>query len=336
MSLFGRRRTRRGQDTGDFEALSDDELERRYRTLDNSIAGDDPDGRGVLLDQIAAEVLRRHPEAKAFWYDRGLYAKWRQDWLESARFNRAALDLLPLDERAGEAAAWNLGIAATAERDWSTARFAWAQFGIALPEGESPDSPIVTSFGLAPVRLNAEPRFVGQELPVLDGQTWGTEVVWGQRLCPTRIWITNVPTPESGHRFGDVVLHDGDTLGSRLLGEREVGVFNEITIWERSPSSTLTATAMAPDQDAIRDLMDLFQEVGAAAEDWTQSMQILCRACSEGRPDASHTHRAEDAGWQAERSLGLAGDPEQVKDRLDDWVGRGAQRSYGDLELALE
>jgi hypothetical protein len=336
MPFLGRRAAEPARDPAALQELTDRELMRRYRALDNGIEGADAEGRRVLLDRIAAEVLRRRPEAKGFWYDRGLYAKWRQDWPASVRFNQAALDLLPPGERAGEAAAWNLGIAATAERDWSTARFAWAEFGIALPEGESAESPIATSFGLAPLRLNAEPRFVGQELPMIDGRSWATEVVWGERLCPARIWITNVPTPESGHRFGDVVLHDGDTLGSRLLGDREVGVFNEITVWERSPSSTLTATAMAPDQDAVRDLTALFQADGAAAEDWTQSMQILCRACSEGRPNAGHDHQADAAGWQVERSLGLAGDPEQVKDRLDDWVGRGAQRSYGDLELALE
>jgi hypothetical protein len=320
----------------DLTALSEAALLKRYRALDNSIAGDDPDGRADLLDRIAAEMLRRQPESKPFWYDRGLYAKWRQDWPESLRTNRVALELLPPGERGGEAAAWNLGIAATAERDWATARLAWSQFGITLPEGKRADSPITASFGLAPLRLNAEPRFVGQKLPVLDGRTWATEVVWGERLCPSRIWITNVPTPQSGHRFGDVVLHDGDTLGSRQLGDREFGVFNEITVWERSPSSTLTAKAMAPNQQAIRDLVDLFREVGAAAEDWTQNMEILCRACSEGRPSADHTHRADQVVWQPERSLGLAGDPHEVEARLDDWVSRGVQRSYADLELALE
>jgi hypothetical protein len=336
MPLFGRRESPRAQDKADLETLSDDELVDRYRALDKSIEGDDPDRRGEELDRIAVELLSRHPEAKAFWCDRGMYAKWRQDWSESVRLNRAALDLVPPGERAGEAAAWNLGIAATAQRDWSTARFAWSQFGITLPQGESADSPIAASFGLAPVRLNAEPRFVGQELPVLDGRTWATEVVWGERLCPARIWITNVPTPESGHRFGDVVLHDGDTLGSRMLGDREVGVFNEITVWERSPSSTLTATVQAPDEEAITDLVELFHAVGAVAEDWTQGMQVLCRACSEGSSGASHTHSTDDRKWLNERSVGMAGRPQQVRDRLDDWVARGALRSYTDLEVALE
>jgi DNA-binding CsgD family transcriptional regulator len=44
----------------------------------------------------------------------------------------------------------------------------------------APDtSPIEADFGPSPVRLNAEPRFVGEEPTVIDGRTWDTEVVWG-------------------------------------------------------------------------------------------------------------------------------------------------------------
>jgi hypothetical protein len=339
MALFRRRGPRaeahRPDDQVAIQALSDDALLERYRALDNSIEGPDPDDRARQLDLLASEVLRRHPEASSFWYDRGMYAKWRQDWSESLRLNRVALDLVPAAARAGDPAAWNLGIAATAQRDWRTARFAWAQFGIDLPDGESDDSPVVASFGLAPLRLNAEPRFVGQPVPQVDGRTYLTEVVWGDRVCPARIRIANVPTPESGHRFGDVVLHDGDTLGSRRLGEREVGVFNEISLWERSPNPTMCATVQAPNQAAVTELMDLFDMVGGALEDWTQNVQILCRACSEGSPGVAHTHGEGGTEWVTERRVGMAGQPDQVRVWLDQWADHGAQRSYSDLELAL-
>lgn len=206
----------------------------------------------------------------------GCMPKWRRDWWASVEYNRTALDRLTLEHREGEPAAWNLGIAATALREWPTARLAWSAFGISLPDGPDEQSPIEADFGQAPVRLNAEPRFAGEAPLVLDGRTWDTEVVWGRRLCPTRIRIENVPTPVSGHRFA----------------------------------------------------------AGGAAEDWTQSVQVLCRACSQGSPHSEHHHPADDA-WSPSRALGLGGDPDQVRLLLDQWAGDGHSRSFVDLDIAL-
>ena len=192
----------------------------------------------------------------------------------------------------------------------------------------------------APVRLNAPPRFVGEEPLVVDGRTGGTEVVWGRRLCPARVRVVNVPAPDSGHRFGDVVLHDGDPVGTRRLDGRERGVFNEITLWERSGLSTLTATVEAPDPAAVEELSDVVAAAGGAAEDWTSSFLILCRACSEGSPDsADHEHQHDEdpeAAWEPGRSVGIAADPHTVGPLLERWVAGGPGRRYADLELALE
>src|SRR5260370_20218699 len=58
------------------------------------------------------------------------------------------------------------------------------------------------------------------------------EVVWGQRLDPARMVILNVPLPESGHRFHDIILNDGDSNGTRVDEHgREVPVFDELSIW---------------------------------------------------------------------------------------------------------
>ena len=99
------------------------------------------------------------------------------------RSNQRVLELDPSDE----AAWWNLGIAATALRDWSEAGRAWKGCGIKCEarDGEV-RAPIVT----ACVRL--DPAGLG-------------EVVWGQRLDPARMVILNVPLLESGHRFHDII-----------------------------------------------------------------------------------------------------------------------------------
>jgi hypothetical protein len=297
-------------------------------------ADDDPAARAALLDALAAEVLRRRPKNAEFWTDRGMYAKWRTDWAAAIEYNQQALDVLPAGDPQGEAPAWNLGIAATAVRDWATARRAWAAVGVNLPEVADSADPIEADFGPAPVRLNADPRFAGQEPLTIDGYRGSTEVVWGRRLCPTRIRIVSVPTPESGHRFGDIVLHDGDPVGSRRLGDREVSVFNEILLWQRSSVPTLTATIQAPDPGAVTQLTDLFDEPDAAAEDWTQNLQILCRECSEGSPSHDHRHPAPE--WKSERLIGFSAELERARALLESWTSGGPARSFAELEIALE
>jgi hypothetical protein len=185
------------------------------------------------------------------------------------------------------------------------------------------------------VRLNADPRFAGHEPLLLDGRIWHAEVVWGQRLCPARIQVLNVPTPESGHRYGDIVLHDGDPVGTRRFGDRELGVFNEIELWERSRVPTLTGAVRAPDAAAVEDLTNRCVAAGLAAQDWTGTVQMLCRACSEGSPDHEHHAHDDAGGWSPERTVGISADLDPARAVLDEWAAAGAGRSWTDLDVAL-
>src|SRR5436309_1993158 len=71
------------------------------------------------------ELADLHPETMWIWFDLGLFAKRRRDWPECARLNRKSLEL---ETESEDPAAWNLGIAAAAMRDWATARQAWATY----------------------------------------------------------------------------------------------------------------------------------------------------------------------------------------------------------------
>ncbi|MCE0538052.1 hypothetical protein LWF15_21390 [Kineosporia rhizophila] len=311
--------------------LSDRQLMARYRSVHPEIDADDnPQGRAELLAALAEEATRRRPDDDSFWYDRGMYAKWRADWAHSAEFSRRALELIPDHHRQEQPAAWNLGIAATALRDWPTARAAWETFGLVLPCAALPNEAVTADFGPAPVRLNAEPRFAGQEPLSIDGQVWETEVVWTQRLCPARAQIVNVPTPQSGHRFGDIVLHDGDPVGSRRIDGQEVGVFNEIMLWERSTVPTLTAQVVAPAPDDVEELTDLLP----AAEDWGQTVRMLCTACSEGNAVPGHDHSADEV-WAPEREVGISAEPDEAREVLERWASDAEGRAVRALEVAL-
>ena len=132
-------------------------------------------------------AIKADPEKSESHYNLGLIYKYRNDWGNSRAYNRRACELDPQDE----AARWNLAIAATALRDWKTARLAWHDQGLHF---DSDEGPINSDFGQTPVRLNP------------DGST---EVVWARRIDPVRARIENVPMAASGYRCGDIVLHDG-------------------------------------------------------------------------------------------------------------------------------
>jgi hypothetical protein len=164
-----------------------------------------------------------------------------------------------------EAAWWNLGIAASALRDWPEARRAWMAYGIDLADGPGEVSmPPITGC----VRLN--PKDAG-------------EVVWGDRIDPARMVIVNIPLPESRHRFHDIVLNDGAPEGTRLRNGVEVDVFNELEIWQASQYSTFEAKVDIPTDSSEARLVEVCRKYKLGAEDWS-TVRILCAKCSQGNP----------------------------------------------------
>ena len=99
---------------------------------DAAKAGDSAAAEAAFLR--AAELA---PQWSVPWYELGLLCKYQCRWEESWRYNAQATRLDASDQSAW----WNLGIAATALRDWGAARAAWGQCGIPLPPGDgAPDT----------------------------------------------------------------------------------------------------------------------------------------------------------------------------------------------------
>ncbi|QQS48234.1 MAG: tetratricopeptide repeat protein [Acidobacteriota bacterium] len=229
------------------------------------------------------------------WYNLGLLYKRQGQWSESFDCNLKAVALNPSDEDAW----WNLGIAATALENWPEARRAWRACGIPLDEE---DGPIELNFGLTPVRLNP------------DG-----EVVWCDRIDPARAVIRSIPLPESGHHYGDLLLHDGEPRGYRVLGGVELPVFNELQILRRSDYGTFEIHLNCPDEFETGELIDFLDGSGMPAEEWSSGIRSICRACSEGLPpDAAHTHPPEPDG---SIRIGIAAKSEsELRRAMSEWV----------------
>lgn len=237
------------------------------------------------------------PAFEPAWFNMGLVHKRRRQWDQAMDCNERAA---ALGGGEGDPVWWNLGIAATALRRWDAARNAWRRFGIQVPEGTGE---LQMDLGPAPVRLDPDGR---------------AEVVWGRRVDPARVVVMNIPTPESGHRWGDIVLHDGAPNGERKAWGRAYGVFDEIERWQPSAIPTLQVDVTLADETDALALVDLFDQAGYAAQDWTASIRQICRQCSEGRPPETHEHPA--SLLPAEHKFGLAAPLDQAARLLNDWA----------------
>lgn len=237
------------------------------------------------------QALNLEPDRPHTLYNIGLIYKYRREWRESFDYNLRAYQLRPDDE----ATKWNLAIAATALRDWDTARQMWRVCGIAI-DGES--GPITANFGWAPVRLN----------PDSNG-----EVVWGTRIDPVRTILKNVPLPDSGFRYRDMVLNDGAPVGTRISQGREYDVFNVLELFEPSHWSTYRVIVDTVTPEVLTALDTLAENFGLGFEDWTSSVRSLCRACSEGTP---HEHTESMSGWIPRRRIGLSATERHTIDEL--------------------
>ena len=277
-------------------------------------------GRKLDAEGRTEEAIReylRACELDPSWsvphYNLGLVYKYAGDWERSLEWNQRAAALDPKDQ----AGWWNLGIAATALGRWDEARRAWRGCGIDVPEGQGP---LDYRCGRTPIRL--EP----------SGEA---EVVWAQRLDPARAQLENVPLPEAGFRWRDVVLNDGAPVGYRMLGEIEVSVFNCLALLQPSTYSTYIALVDGAGEDATEALVQLAAGRDLAAEDWTTSVRMLCRACSEGRPH-DHHESAPPPKTGPHRVALAAGSRVEADALLADWLKEWPAVRVASLELALK
>ena len=194
------------------------------------------------------------------------------------------------------------------------ARLAWQNCDISVPAG---DGPIEMDLGHVPIRLTEN--------------TEG-EVVWSHRIDPARAVLLSVPLPGSGHRWGDLVLHDGAANGYRMLRGQKVPVFDELAILQRSGFVTFVVELKA-EPNTLETLSSIADDLGGAAEDWSTSTTLICKECSEGTP--GHLHDAEHT-TPADPHCGIAARNEtHVQQILDAWIVREPGSSVIRIEPAL-
>lgn len=274
-------------------------------------------------------MTRVAPDSFAAWFEAGLHAKARREWPRCAEWNKRAMELCgpeQVSEYGGvNPAAWNLGIAATALSDWSLARMAWTTFGVVGMDDGS--GPIDLNLGQVPIRLNPDRPSLSLQAVPEHGET---EVVWCWRRSPAHAVIASVPLPESGHRFKDVVLHDGEPKGTRRHGDVEVSVFDELERLGESGLPTWQAQVEGASSEDLAALGDLVGQRGLGADNWS-GINFMCSECSHGSPDPEHVHPPAKPGAL---TLGLAGAESDLSQCLDVWA-RNSSPGLRVLDLDL-
>jgi len=140
--------------------------------------------------------------------------------------------------------------------------------------------------------------------------------------------------PSSGHRYGDLVLHDGAQIGQRRYFDHTVPVFNELQRLEPSAFITHTVFASCESDDEVQALQGMRREGIGMVEDWSPALRHQCLRCSYG---IAHRHPRHEAGgqeWNPDRSLGVAAlDAESVRRLFDEWVaGAPTKRRLDGIE----
>lgn len=271
--------------------------------------------RGELEE--AAKLYRAAAERDPTWgtplFNLGLVFKEQRRWEDSLECNRRAAQLEPENQPAW----WNLGIAATALGRWDAAREAWRGFGIDVPEGEGPlDLPC----GVGPIRLDPAGH---------------AEVVWAWRIDPARARLASIPFPESGYRWKDVVLNDGDPRGYREYRGKQLPVLDAMELLTPSPAGLYVARLQtAGGDDSLAPLLKRALELGGCAEDWSTSVRILCKACSEGQVHEKHDQQA--APPEGVHVVAIAADDSSHAEAiLADWPEAKSERRLESLEEVL-
>lgn len=179
--------------------------------------------------------------------------KNRQEWRPAYYYAKKAAEINPFNETAWQ----NLGIAATAIGNWTTARQAWNHLGYHFEPGEQA---IQSDLGVVPVCLNPA------TLP---------EIVWARRIDPARAVVLSVPQPRSGRRFGDVVLLDHENCRVRVLGNKRLEIFDELELLSPSRNSTFCAFLLSEEPQDLDVLERLCRDAGIGFDNWSGANRLL-------------------------------------------------------------
>ncbi len=214
--------------------------------------------------------------------------KYRQEWKPALYYNKKAVSL----DAGNQSAWWNVGIAATALKKGRLARNVWAKFGF------STDEP---SLKPASVRLFYRGKF---------------EILCVSCLGPARGIIRSVPSPESGRRYGDIVLMDGVVQGFHSSDAHRLSVYEELGLLRHSHYRTFSCVLQSAGKKDVEILEQLCREDNLGFEVWDNASRTLSSQYFGAAPEY-YVHHFEP---QSELLVAVAAPDQEAAQRvLDAW-----------------
>lgn len=212
--------------------------------------------------------------------------KYRQEWKPALYYNKKAIALAVDNQEAW----WNVGIAATALNKRRLARNIWTKFGQSSRMNQ-----------LVSIKLSYTNQF---------------EILGAKRIDPARACILNIPHPNSGKHFKDIILTDNTIIGYHSTGIQRLPIYDELGMYKASTYSTFSCLLQQVDEKAIQSLQQLCNDAGIGFELWSNASRAYTVKSTDIIPEY---HTFPTAG-ESELLVGLAAKREyQVLDVLESW-----------------
>ncbi|MEN0047305.1 MAG: hypothetical protein AAF806_09625 [Bacteroidota bacterium] len=215
----------------------------------------------------------------------------RREWKPTLYYSEEAINKKVHDQDI-----WNnLAMAATALRKWKLAKKALQKVTVNVP---------VHSFQPIPIRIHT--------------RTKRSEIVWALPLEALCAKIISIPSPESGRRYGEIVLYDWKSKEKQIVSQKTHRVFLEIERFKKSFYRTFSVLIHTDNASSIQKLAELCHNQQLGFENWS-NLQHQLATQSENRAAEYYesTQQEQDLGYQLIAIAAL--EKQEVREVLKVW-----------------
>lgn len=106
-------------------------------------------------------------------------------------------------------------------------------------------------------------------LPIRINTPYWQEVVWAKPIHPLKAQIVSIPHPDSGRKFGEIVLYDYKANGYRVVETTQYPIHDELQLLKRSFYTTYSLLIPKESSDKLDKLEELCSAENMGFEIWS-------------------------------------------------------------------
>lgn len=281
------------------------------------------DERALAAYRAALELA---PDNGHWWFDFGVFAKWR------ARFEESLACMEKAREKLGSTkpVLWNLAIAATALGRGEVAVEAWRTLGLDAAVHASSGMPFVDQ--LPPVQVRVPSRGTGTAAPTnVPDRAASFELLWIAPLSPCHGVVVTPSFRETMVDYGDVVLWDGAPVSVARDGDRPVPRFPLLAALRRGDERRFRFVGLQQQAGDVEALEGDLPE-GTRVFVHEERVEYVCPRCASGDVLTKHDHSPPE---EHRIVYGKIIVPAAIELRAFQEAYEGAIRRRGKVALAL-